>query len=94
MRAGIIGATGYTGVELVKIIARHSHLELSVITSESYAGKPFSEIYPLMQGVCDMILVENDLEEVSKKQMFFSYVFHIKQLWNQQNFYMKKVKLL
>ncbi len=57
MRAGIIGATGYTGVELVKIIARHSHLELSVITSESYAGKPFSEIYPLMQGVCDMILV-------------------------------------
>ncbi len=44
MRAGIIGATGYTGVELVKIIARHSHLELSVITSESYAGKPFSEI--------------------------------------------------
>ena len=71
MRAGIIGATGYTGVELVKIIARHSHLELSVITSESYAGKPFSEIYPLMQGVCDMILVENDLEEVSKKADVF-----------------------
>ncbi len=81
MRAGIIGATGYTGVELVKIIARHSHLELSVITSESYAGKPFSEIYPLIQ-------------KYQKKQMFFSYVFHIKQLWNQQNFYMKKVKLL
>ena len=77
MRAGIIGATGYTGVELVKIIARHSHLELSVITSESYAGKPFSEIYPLMQGVCDMILVENDLEEVSKKaDVFFLCLPH------------------
>ena len=39
MRAGIIGATGYTGVELVKIITRHNQLDLSVITSESYAGK-------------------------------------------------------
>ena len=67
MRAGIIGATGYTGVELVKIITRHSQLDLSVITSESYAGKPFSEIYPSMQGVCDMILFKNDIEEVSKK---------------------------
>lgn len=77
MRAGIIGATGYTGVELVKIIMRHSQLDLTVITSESYAGKPFSEVYPLMQGVCDMVLVENDIESVSKQaDVFFLCLPH------------------
>ncbi len=77
MRAGIIGATGYTGVELVKIIIRHSYLDLTVITSESYAGKQFSEIYPLMQGVCDMVLDANDIEMVAQKaDVFFLCLPH------------------
>ncbi len=77
MRVGIIGATGYTGVELVKIILKHKFLELTVITSESYKGQKFSEIYPLLFGVCDMVLEENDIEKVSRMaDVFFLCLPH------------------
>lgn len=77
MKAAVIGATGYTGVELVKIILNHEHLELSAITSESYAGKKFSEIYPSMYGMCDMVLEENNIETISQKaDVFFLCLPH------------------
>lgn len=77
MRAGIIGATGYTGVELVKIILHHSRLELSVVTSESYAGQKFSDIYPAMQNIFDMVLEENDIDKISQKaDVFFLCLPH------------------
>ena len=67
MRIGIIGATGYTGFELVKLILKHKGLSLSVITSDSYAGKLFSDIYPSLKGICDMVLSDNDIDTVSSK---------------------------
>ena len=77
MKAAVIGATGYTGVELVKIILKHEHLELFAITSESYAGKKFSEIYPSMYGMCDMVLEENNIETISQKaDVFFLCLPH------------------
>lgn len=49
----IIGATGYTGSELVRILVNHPQVEISHITSESYTGKKFSEIHPAFTGICD-----------------------------------------
>ena len=43
--AGIIGASGYTGVELYRILAKHPDVELAVITSRSYAGKKVADVY-------------------------------------------------
>lgn len=77
MKTAVIGATGYTGVELVKIILKHEHLELASITSESYAGKKFSEIYPSMYGMSDMVLEENNIETISHKaDVFFLCLPH------------------
>lgn len=77
MKAAIIGATGYTGVELVKIMLKHDDLELTAITSESYAGKKFSEVYPALKGLCDMVLEENDIEALSQKcDVFFLCLPH------------------
>jgi N-acetyl-gamma-glutamyl-phosphate reductase len=45
VRAGIAGATGYTGLELVQWIQRHPVLDIGWLTSESSAGKPFSEVH-------------------------------------------------
>ena len=45
--AGIAGATGYTGLELIKIIHRHPQMELAWATSESSAGKPYSAVHPV-----------------------------------------------
>ena len=54
IKAGIIGATGYAGVELVRILLRHPHVTLTAISSVSFEGKPISEVYPSLRTICDM----------------------------------------
>lgn len=52
--AGIIGAAGYAGAELVRILSRHPEFDLRVITSSTDEGLPISELYPAFKGVCDL----------------------------------------
>lgn len=67
MNVSIIGATGYTGFELVKIIINHPYLNLLYLTSDSALGKKYSEIYPVLKNIVDNELVANDWEKISKK---------------------------
>jgi N-acetyl-gamma-glutamyl-phosphate reductase len=46
IRVGIYGASGYTGIELVKIFARHPQVEIAFATSDSYVGKRMSDAFP------------------------------------------------
>lgn len=46
LRAGVFGATGYTGFELINILGKHPSIEVEVVTSESSAGKHLTDIYP------------------------------------------------
>jgi N-acetyl-gamma-glutamyl-phosphate reductase len=46
VKVGVVGATGYTGFELLKLFARHAEIELVFASSESYAGQRFSQVYP------------------------------------------------
>lgn len=55
-KIGIIGATGYTGSELVRLFKDHQEVEIGAITSESYAGEQFSAIHPQFQGIVDFTL--------------------------------------
>lgn len=57
---GIIGATGYTGSELVRILKNHPETDIKVITSESHRGELFSDIHPHFQGIADHPLVSAD----------------------------------
>jgi N-acetyl-gamma-glutamyl-phosphate reductase len=50
IKVGIAGASGYTGVELVKLISNHPKARLEAITSSSYKGKPLTDIFPSMRG--------------------------------------------
>ncbi len=54
VRAGVIGATGYAGAELVRILAGHPDVELTVLTSRQHGGVPFSSIHPALSGVVDL----------------------------------------
>lgn len=67
IRAAVIGATGYTGAELVRILGDHPRMELTVLTSRQYAGKPFSAIYPAMRGNADTVLVEYDAKMIQEQ---------------------------
>ncbi len=55
-KVGIIGATGYTGSELVRLLINHPDVTIELITSESHAGKKFSEIHPHFTGLADIEL--------------------------------------
>ncbi len=54
-KVGIVGGTGYTGVELIRLLSAHSAVELAWITSRSEAGKPVAEIFPSLRGVTDLV---------------------------------------
>lgn len=62
----VIGATGYAGAELVKILVRHPDVRLNILTSESYAGKRISDIYPELNSICDIKLSELDINAVAE----------------------------
>jgi N-acetyl-gamma-glutamyl-phosphate reductase len=58
IKAGIVGGTGYTGVELLRLLARHSGVELAVITSRGEAGTAVAEMFPSLRGAVDLKFVD------------------------------------
>ena len=54
IRVGIVGGTGYTGVELLRLLAAHPGVELALITSRSEAGMPVAEMFPNLRGRVDL----------------------------------------
>jgi len=62
MRVAVVGASGYTGLELVRIVLRHPELELAVVTSEQRAGQPAGECFPALRGLTDLAFEANDPE--------------------------------
>lgn len=57
---GIIGASGYTGSELVRILVHHPEVKIKAITSESHQGKAFSDLHPFFRGIMDQKLISAD----------------------------------
>ena len=62
----VIGATGYVGAELVRGFAGHPCFRFRHLTSKTFAGKPYSEIYPEFRGIVDNICEELAPEEAAK----------------------------
>ena len=72
-KIGIIGATGYTGSELVRILTNHPDVEIAMITSESRAGELFSDVHPFLQGIADQKLVSiNQIDEYDLDLVFLA----------------------
>jgi len=63
-RVAIIGATGYAGAELVRILAGHPAVDLSLVTSRQYAGVPFADVFPAMTGRVDIVCQAFDPQAV------------------------------
>ncbi len=68
IKAGIIGATGYAGGELVRLVSGHSKLDISFLDSRSYASMEYSKVYPNFKNIvddkCISVNFEEDLDEV------------------------------
>jgi len=54
IKVGIVGGTGYTGVELLRLLALHPQVELTAITSRGDAGLPVADMFPSLRGYIDL----------------------------------------
>jgi len=64
IKASIIGATGYTGAELVRILSEHPETELVALTTQSYEDKPFWKIYPHLYRYNQQKAEKMDLDRI------------------------------
>lgn len=63
-RVAVVGATGYAGAELVRILAGHPEVELTMLTSRQYAGQQFSQIYPSLANLVALTCETYDVEKI------------------------------
>ncbi len=71
IRAGILGASGYTGSKLVYYLTRHNEVEIVFITSRREKGKSISELYGFLGGHCDLIFSDpRDVEDIRTDVLF------------------------
>ncbi len=76
-RVGIIGATGYTGVELLRLLLDHPQVEITALTSQKYAGNSIDRVFPSLRGRIDLRCEELSVEKISEKVEFvFAAVPH------------------
>jgi N-acetyl-gamma-glutamyl-phosphate reductase len=67
LRVAIVGASGYTGIELLRILYGHPEVAVTCVTSERSAGKPIAGIFPTVRGRCNYILENLEPTRVADK---------------------------
>ncbi len=75
IKVGVVGATGYAGAELVRLINAHPNAEICAISSVSFEGKKLSDVYPAYLGINDMVC-ENADTVVDKSDVIFAALPH------------------
>ncbi|MDO9553741.1 N-acetyl-gamma-glutamyl-phosphate reductase [Rhodonellum sp.] len=75
-KVAIVGASGFTGSELARLLVHHPAVEIMMITSETHTGKPFSDLHPQFYGILDMELVSASAVENSKPDIIFLALPH------------------
>jgi len=71
IKVGIVGGTGYTGVELLRLLAQHPMVELKAVTSRTEAGMLVSQMYPNLRGRVDLPFSEPTLESLGACDVVF-----------------------
>jgi N-acetyl-gamma-glutamyl-phosphate reductase len=87
---GIVGATGYTGVELLRLLVQHPEVEVTVLTSQKYAGVPIDQVFPSLTGRLQIKCEELTIDRISQKVDFiFTAVPHKTAMETVPLFYQK-----
>src|SRR5689334_10296442 len=73
---GIIGASGYTGAELIRILLSHPHANIALLTGDSQAGKTIGEVYPHLAQTALPALISIDKADFSNIDVAFCCLPH------------------
>ena len=71
IKVGVVGGTGYTGVELLRLLAGHPEVELQIITSRGEAGTPVADLFPNLRGHLDLAFSAPDVEQLGQCDLVF-----------------------
>lgn len=71
IKAGIVGATGYTGVELLRFLARHPEVRVTEVTSRAEAGIPVSQVFPNLRRYVDLAFTAPDTDRLAECDVVF-----------------------
>ena len=71
IKVGIVGGTGYTGVELLRLLLAHPEVSIDVITSRSEAGMAVSDLFPNLRGHIDLVFQRPDVEQLASCDVVF-----------------------
>ena len=94
-KVGIIGATGYTGVELLRLLLLHPEVEVTALTSQKYAGIPIDQAFPSLMKHLQLKCEELSVDQISKKTDFiFTAVPHKTAMETVPLFYQKGKKVV
>lgn len=71
IKIGIVGATGYTGIELMRLLSGHPEAELGIVTSRGEAGRPVGDLFPALRQHTDLTFSEPDVQELRQCDLVF-----------------------
>lgn len=71
INVGIVGGTGYTGVELIRLLSQHPQAQLTLLTSRSEMGRRVDDMFPSLRGESDLVFSDLDETELSKCDVVF-----------------------
>ena len=71
VKTGIVGATGYTGAELLRLLLQHPRAQVTVVTSQSETGKPVTELFPNLRGHINLLFADPQTPALAKCDVVF-----------------------
>lgn len=71
IKVGVVGGTGYTGVELLRLLVMHPEVDLQVVTSRSEAGSPVADMFPNLRGATEVCFTEPDVDRLGACDLVF-----------------------
>jgi N-acetyl-gamma-glutamyl-phosphate reductase len=86
---GVVGATGYTGIELLRLLSVHEGVKVKVATSNSEKGKAVTDVFPSLRSCIDLKFIEHDSEQLNSCDLVFfatphaTAMYHVPKLLDQ-----------
>ena len=71
VKVGIVGGTGYTGVELLRLLALHEQAQVVAITSRAESGRRVDDLYPNLRGLYDLAFTDPDVPTLAACDVVF-----------------------
>lgn len=71
-KAAIVGASGYSGQELIRLLLQHPHVEITHFTSRQYAGQAVADVFPRFRGQVEATFVEPNVDRIAADAVFLA----------------------